>query len=140
MVQGLTGIRDDPHVLLGGTITTIKTDGTREYFPTVGISSAVISTDDRRQKITRAGAVKNAYIHLQAAPGVAKTRVFTLYLNNNPTAIVVTITGAAVDGSDTANSVAVVAGDYIVWSSDGGAATTPAVCTFVTASLELKNT
>lgn len=52
-------------------------------------------------------------VSLEAAPGVGNSRTFTLYKNDNPTAITVTISGTDTTGQDSAHSVDVSSGDHL---------------------------
>lgn len=65
------------------------------------------------QVIATAGTIKNLYVKLTAAPGVGKTRTYTVFINGSSTAITCTISDAATTANDTTHSVSVSAGDRI---------------------------
>lgn len=64
--------------------------------------------------VPAAGKIKKLYVSISAAPGAAKTRTFTYYLNGSATGVTCDISGAAATTcEDSANSFDVVAGDTI---------------------------
>lgn len=69
------------------------------------------------QLISSAGTMKNLYVELAVAPGVGQTITIKLRKNGADTALTVTISGTATTGSDTSNTVAVVAGDRLCWQA-----------------------
>lgn len=71
-----------------------------------------------RQVSSVAGNLKNLRVRLTVAPGVATSRVFTVYLNGSPTALTLTIANTDTTGADTTNTVAIVAGDLISLQAD----------------------
>lgn len=85
------------------------------YCPASGDDSGVNQTyNPARQTIATAGTIKNLYVKVNAALGGGNSGVWTLYKNGSSTGLTVTISGASdTSGSDTTNSVSVVAGDDI---------------------------
>lgn len=78
-------------------------------------SSWETGEDAVEQLVASAGTIKNLYIELAVAPGVASTAAFTLRKNGADTALTVTISGTDTTGSDTSNTVTFAAGDRINW-------------------------
>jgi hypothetical protein len=68
--------------------------------------------------------VRNWHVKLTVAPGGAVSRTFTLYKNGAPTALTLSITGAATSGSDTTHEVTFAAGDTAYVQMDTSAAVT----------------
>lgn len=95
-----------------------------EYCPIVGVLDWPAVELDACQVISTPGTIDRLYIEVNGAPGVGESWIFTIRVNGaapggTPT---VTITGAAVAGSDLANSVVVAAGDYVDIQCVGSAA------------------
>lgn len=67
----------------------------------------------KRVVVPTGGTVKNFRVRLAAAPGVGKSRTFTVVKNGTDTAIVATIADAATTGSDLTHTVSFSAGDEI---------------------------
>ncbi len=65
------------------------------------------------QLIAADGTISSFKVKVTAAPGAGNSWTFTLYVNGNPTTLVVTIADAATSGEDIVHSVNVVSGDYV---------------------------
>lgn len=72
--------------------------------------------------------IKNLYIGLSAAPGSGENFTYTVQKNGSDTSVTATISNTDTTGSDTSNSAAFAAGDYVsVKLVRSGSATTNAV-------------
>lgn len=95
----------------------------------------------RMQVVPTAGSFSEFRVKLAAAPGTGgsgKSVTFTLYVNDAPTALTVTISETATTGADITHSVAVVAGDkvYIKCTTANTPTTSRTImCTSFTATL-----
>lgn len=122
-------------IFSGGTENDLATDETEQFFPVDYKRDATTTEAIVAQVMPCAGITHFARCHLTAAPGIGNTRVFTFMVNGAPTALTLTVAGAAT--TDTATTrVAWAAGDRIDWSSDGGGGTGP-VASAVRAALEV---
>lgn len=110
-----TGTTENESVLLSsGGSNTEGTSGT--FYTSVGGCAFSISQTTENVVSTImavSGNLKNLYVKMTTAPGGATNRVFALMVNGVATSLTCTVTGAATTGSDTSNSVAVVAGDQV---------------------------
>lgn len=98
---------------LGVCITELPADNNNYYVGFMGIGSYA-AENLRQQTIPHVCTLKTLRVTLTVAPtGVGKSRTFTVRKNGINTALTVTITNAAVTGSDLVNSVAFAAGDLI---------------------------
>lgn len=102
-----------------------------QLYPPEGYDSVETNTGVRFLA-TRAGTLKNLYVHVNTPPGLGETFTFRLRINGVNTALTCTISGAAAyDASDTAHTAAVAVGDRITlaftasalaaWSAPEGA-------------------
>lgn len=97
----------------------VDNSGTTPYYPFTPSTSGNGTEGDCSAPCPVAGTFSKLYIALSAAPGGGKSYIFTLMKNGVATALTCTITGAvATTGSDTSNSVAVVAGDLLSIKGD----------------------
>ena len=88
------------------------------YFGAQGLSAASTDENDARQVCPTAGTIKNLYVSLSADPGTSPDEYsFTLRKNGADTTLHCHIVANDVTGNDTANTVAVVAGDVLTVSS-----------------------
>ena len=87
--------------------------------------------------LRRNGTLKNFYVHLWVAPGVGASWTFTVRVNGVNTALSVTIAGAATDGNDTVNQLAINARDLVCIIAVPSIAPAPAD-TMVTNGLEFE--
>ncbi len=73
------------------------------------------TADNRRQVVSTPGTLSNLYFELATAPGAGRSYTFTLMKGDNPTSLVVTISGTDTTGRDVdpLHAVSVVAGDTI---------------------------
>jgi len=86
------------------------------YSPLSGGNSAGTSVDNKKtyQVIPTPGTIKNLYVNLEEDPGTSPEAYrFTLRKNGVNTALTCTITADATTGSNTADEVAVAAGDCV---------------------------
>jgi hypothetical protein len=107
-----SGTTANESLLLGETAAV----NTGTVYGKFNISTGSTSTTeaDVYQVIPTDGTIKNLYIGLSADPGTSPDAYrFTLRKNGASTTLTCTITANAVTGNNVANSVAVVAGDYI---------------------------
>lgn len=77
-----------------------------------GLSLSLANAADSPEMPT-AGDMRNWKVVLATAPGVGNSRTFTLQKNNANTALAITISGTATEGTDPTNSVSYTAGDTI---------------------------
>lgn len=61
----------------------------------------------------RAGKARRMYCRVNTAPGVGQSWTFQFFKNGAPTALAVTITGAATQSADLVNEVTVAQGDRL---------------------------
>lgn len=88
--------------------------GATVYLWVIGGNSSTGQNAASRFLCTRNGIIKNLAVSAQAAPGAAKTYIYTVRVNKVDTAITVTLSGAAAtEGQDLVNTVAVSIGDII---------------------------
>jgi hypothetical protein len=101
-------------VILGGYYDALDI-GSTEYNTVMGGYIWIAVEDMRWQLVSRAGTISQLFVELSAAPGAGAGDgySFTLRKNGADTTLTCTITQPATSASNTANSVAVVAGDYI---------------------------
>lgn len=83
----------------------------------LGIQGSTSDTTINNQQmvIPTAGTIDKGYMWLAGTPGVGKDYTATLVKNSVDTSLVVTVSGTNTTGSDTTNSVSVVAGDLVYW-------------------------
>ncbi len=98
-----------PLVSIAGNLSTTVT----QYMTPTGTAGWVWQTTSAtsRTPVAVNGVIQNFYVKLTAAPGAGTSRTFKIFKNGVASGISVTISDAATTGSDTTNSVAVVAGD-----------------------------
>lgn len=100
-------------LIMAGTDIAVNNSAT-EYDLLAGGRNWNATEANRRQLIAGAGSISHLYVQLDVDPGFGGDAYrFTLMLNGNPTALTCTITADDTTGNDVANSVAVVAGDYV---------------------------
>ncbi|KKL80801.1 hypothetical protein LCGC14_2001150, partial [marine sediment metagenome] len=99
-------------VIFGG-FTDLLHDTTTEYSSLAGGAAWVATGSFSRQVVSTGGVIKNLRVKLVDSPGAGKHYDFTLMLNGNPTALTLEIADAATTGSNTANEIAVTAGDIV---------------------------
>ena len=99
-LQGSTAALNTRYAILSGDMTQLAA-----WVGTEAQAEAIVSTG---------GSIKNLVVEC-VAPGVATSLVFTLRLNGADTALTVTVSGTDTTGTDTSNSVTVVAGDRVDW-------------------------
>lgn len=75
----------------------------------------------RYEIVPTGGTIKKFYVNLTTAPGALSSRTFKVFVNGAPSGIAVTISDLATSGNDTANSIAVNAGDTVSIESSIGA-------------------
>lgn len=113
--------------IMGKHTTAGAFDTATTYSPlSNGHGRAVSSTITPAENVApTAGTLTMLFVLLNVAPGGVTSRTATLMKNGAPTALTCTITGAALSGSDIANSVSFVAGDLLTiqWSVVGLPAT-----------------
>jgi len=100
------------HTLLMGTIDGL-TPGVTKYFTAIGRAAVGAAPTGYYAVIGRAGVIHNLRARVNQAPAGAETAIFTLYLNGAPTALTCTIAGAALEATDTVNTVNVAVSDRI---------------------------
>lgn len=85
------------------------------YLVAWGREDALSTTLDVAAQMTmpRKGILRNMYVRLTTQPGGILNTTFTVNVNGAPTALVVTIAGAATFGNDTLHQIPVVAGDIV---------------------------
>jgi hypothetical protein len=87
----------------------------------IGIQNADVLTTvppNSGSEIPTAGTISNAFVKMNLAPGGTASYNATLVLNGVDTALVVTVSGASDNGSDTTHTVNVSAGDFAYWRYD----------------------
>jgi hypothetical protein len=92
-------------------------DNTVQYTYAQGGGLPNTTETNRIQVIPADGTLDSWYMELSAAPGSGDTRVFTLLINGNPSALQLTF-GASDTSKSTSATVAVSAGDIITLKSD----------------------
>ena len=84
------------------------------YYHPMGLSDASTNAFYARNFLISApGTLEGMAARLNNAPGSGKSYTLTVYKNDSPTSLVVTIADTASTGENTVNTVAVVAGDWI---------------------------
>ena len=87
---------------------------TTTHYLTPGYDAGVAPTTIINMAVPRAGTLQKFYIHHNTANGNGNGVTYTVIKNGVATAITVTLASGAIGtGSDTVNTVAVVAGDLI---------------------------
>ncbi len=104
-------------VIFGGKYNILH-DTNTEYNGLCGGANWLATEVLQRQVISTGGVIKNLRVKLNGSPGGGKHYDFTLMLNGNPTALTLEIAGAATSGSNTADEIAVVAGDTVSLESN----------------------
>jgi hypothetical protein len=107
-------------LLVGGAVKgPLRTLNGSDYQPMQGELTFWNSTIAKsNQPISVAGTLSHLQVEVTVAPengAGTQSWVFTLMLNNNPSALTVTISEGATTGFDEAHSVAVVPGDYVAY-------------------------
>lgn len=97
---------------------TATLDGTTRYFTPNGSHASYSTTLSREEYIVTEDNMQASDLRLElsAAPGIGKSRTFTLMLNGAPSALTVTISDLNTTGSDLANTVALSQGDTVCWA------------------------
>ena len=106
--------------IIFGTTTSVPV-ATTGYLPCSeksGLRSVIYVLTESTQicnfRVTRAGVLRSLVVHSSGTPGIAETYVYTVRVNQAPTAITCTISGAASrDASDLVNYASVVVGDRV---------------------------
>lgn len=78
-------------------------------------STADATINNQQMVIPTAGTIDKAYFWLAGSPGAGKDYTATLVKNSVDTSLVITISGTNSTGSDTTDSISVVAGDLVYW-------------------------
>lgn len=99
-----------PSVLSFGAASVLTTTTTRYLYPNYQTANA--STTVVQMRVPQTGTLKNFYLH-QTGAGNGNDIVYTVRVGGVATALKVTIASTGTNGSDTVNSVAVVAGDLV---------------------------
>ena len=86
-------------------------DGSTKYLPAPG--GAISSTEDYAVVMTRTGTLKNLYFSAAASSLTANTNYIAVTKNGAETSLKITWNGSTTSGTDTTNTVSVVAGDRI---------------------------
>ena len=104
-----------PALLAGGTDNVNLGNAANSFGPLVGpVTLAAASAAGFRTVVPRAGTLKNLFAAVSAAPGAAKSWVFTVRKNGADQALTCTISGASsTSASDVANTFTAAAGDEI---------------------------
>lgn len=86
---------------------------TSQYTPAMTKRGKNATENLRSQVMPSAGSIKNLYVNINTAPGVGKTRTFTVFKNGVATTLLVVISGTNTSGNDTTHTVSYAAGDTI---------------------------
>jgi len=112
-VPGPPGPAGQGAILVFGVDNIAAAPDTR-YIPPGHEFGTAPTTDTLSIPCPRAGTLRNLFVRHHTANGNGNPVVYTLWVNNVPTAITVSlVTGAIITGSDVANSIAVNQGDRI---------------------------
>ena len=111
-------IGDLTQPIIGGS-SDVLNPAAVEYQPLMGGSSAWLANElDVYQTIPTAGDINDLNVRLSAAPGAGDSYTFTVMVNGAPSALAVTISGAADTTGNDIGAVAVVAGDRVSLRSE----------------------
>lgn len=104
---------EDQTMFCGSTVGTMLS-GSGAYYAFTGMDISP-NNDSFNQNLlaSTAGTFDNLYVDITAAPGIGRTRTFTVQKNSSPTSVTCSITGTGTTCSDTSNSFTVAAGDDI---------------------------
>lgn len=110
-----------------GTNVALSTSATRFQQP-IGSGVGYSATESTAQVRLPGCSVKNLYVRLSAAPGVAASRTITWRDNGASSALAVTIADPATTGSDTSNTIAHTANQTAGFQLAVSAVPNPAAC------------
>ena len=111
---GATGPATTGAVLHWGSSNISASNTDRYLQPGYEASPAVLLAAIIQYRLTRSGTLKNLYVRHNRTSGVITDLiVYTVRINDAPTALTVTLPSSVSDGSDLAHSVAVNIGDLI---------------------------
>lgn len=103
----------DQQVLLGVAGDGLASAATEYNKLTDGMVNCTWSGTDNRFQGVRTMDMHDLIVVLTAAPGVGKTRSFTLMVNGAPSALVATVSGTDTEGEDITNTVTLTDDDIV---------------------------
>src|SRR3990167_415979 len=100
-------------VILGSQQGSVSNSGVTYTQVSAGNAQSGATEANFQQVIAIPGTIKNLYVELTSSPGSGKSYTSALMVNGVATALSVAIADSATTGNDTADSIAVNAGDLI---------------------------
>jgi hypothetical protein len=105
-------ILDAYQVIVGGYNNTMAL--ATEYNMLMGGDVWTTTTTSVQQVVPTAGTFNSLYVEMPSTVLAGATRTFTVMKNGSPTSLAVTLSEGEASGSDTSNTVSVVAGDLVM--------------------------
>lgn len=113
-------------IVIGGTRSNLLVNTATRFGQVQGTTSLTATESQREAPAPTGGTFSDLRVIVGSAPGAGTSYTFTLRKNGADTAVTCAIADSATNCSDTANSVAVVAGDLLSLEiTPSGAAATP---------------